>query len=76
LSALRVLHVAKFPPGTPGGMERFVDALAHAQRRAGIEPAVFAYSDPRGAWTAPARAYPLFHARAFGQAVFLPLAPD
>lgn len=44
---LRILHIGKFFPPTPGGMERFLGDLVHAQRAAGHEAAVLVHDDGR-----------------------------
>ena len=73
---MRVLHVAKFPPGTPGGIERYVDELATAQRRMGMEVAVLACTDSRSRTPPPPRGYPVYLARSLGQALYVPIAPS
>ena len=41
---MRVLHVGKYFPPAPGGMERFVADLAHAQRAAGHDVRVLVHA--------------------------------
>jgi hypothetical protein len=45
--AMRILHIGKFFPPTPGGMERFLGDLVKAQRDAGHEAAVLVHDDGR-----------------------------
>ncbi len=45
---MRVLHVGKYYPPVPGGMERFLADLVAAQRDAGHEVAVLVHSAGRG----------------------------
>ncbi len=44
---MRILHIGKFYPPVPGGMERFLGDLVDAQRAAGDEVAVLVHSDGR-----------------------------
>lgn len=44
---MRVLHLSKYFPPHPGGIERYVQLLARAQRRAGLRVAVLAHASPR-----------------------------
>ncbi len=47
MNPMRILHVGKFYPPVPGGMERFLGDLVEAQRAAGHEVAVLVHSDGR-----------------------------
>ena len=70
---MRILHIGKFYPPVPGGMERFLGDLVDAQRAAGEEVAVLVHSDgrvdPRGdpPW--------LMRCPVWLQFAFVPLAP-
>jgi glycosyltransferase involved in cell wall biosynthesis len=44
---MRILHVGKYYPPVPGGMERFLGDLAHAQRAAGHEVFVLVHAHKR-----------------------------
>ncbi|HET7731220.1 MAG TPA: glycosyltransferase [Usitatibacter sp.] len=44
---MRILHVGKYFPPVPGGMERFLGDLVHAQRAAGHEVSVLVHDDGR-----------------------------
>ena len=44
---MRILHIGKYFPPTPGGMERFLGDLVAAQRKAGHEAAVLVHDDGR-----------------------------
>ena len=44
---MRILHIGKYFPPTPGGMERFLGDLVKAQRDAGHEVAVVVHDDGR-----------------------------
>ena len=44
---MRILHIGKFYPPVPGGMERFLGDLVEAQRAAGDEVAVLVHSEGR-----------------------------
>ena len=43
---MRILHIGKFYPPVPGGMERFLGDLVDAQRAAGDEVAVLVHASP------------------------------
>jgi glycosyltransferase involved in cell wall biosynthesis len=42
---MRILHIGKFFPPVPGGMERFLGDLVRAQQMAGDAPAVLCHAD-------------------------------
>lgn len=44
---LRILHVGKYYPPVPGGMERFLGDLVEAQRAAGHDVTVLVHAEPR-----------------------------
>jgi len=44
---MRILHIGKYFPPTPGGMERFLGDLVKAQRDAGDEVSVLVHADSR-----------------------------
>ena len=44
---LRILHVGKYYPPVPGGMERFLGDLVTAQRAAGDDVTVLVHAEPR-----------------------------
>jgi glycosyltransferase involved in cell wall biosynthesis len=44
---MRILHIGKYYPPVPGGMERFLGDLVEAQRAAGHEVAVLCHDDGR-----------------------------
>ena len=44
---MRILHIGKYYPPVPGGMERFLGDLVEAQRAAGHEVAVLVHDDRR-----------------------------
>lgn len=44
---LRVLHVGKYFPPDPGGMEIYLADLVHAQRAAGVDAAALVHGEPR-----------------------------
>jgi glycosyltransferase involved in cell wall biosynthesis len=44
---LRILHIGKYYPPVPGGMERFLGDLVEAQRAAGHDVTVLVHAEPR-----------------------------
>jgi glycosyltransferase involved in cell wall biosynthesis len=73
LSAMRILHIGKFYPPVPGGMERFLGDLVEAQRAAGDEAAALVHSDGR----ADTRCDPpwLMRCPVWMQLAFAPISP-
>ena len=70
---MRILHLGKFYPPAPGGMERFLADLVHAQREAGHEVAVLVHDDPRPR-TAPDPAW-LWRVPVWLRLLFAPISP-
>lgn len=71
---MRILHVGKYFPPEPGGIERFLDALTQAQAASGLHPAVLAHDRQRaGANRQPTRT--VYRCRSHGQLLFTPIAP-
>ncbi len=70
---MRILHIGKFYPPVPGGMERFLGDLVEAQRAAGDEVAVLVHSDGR----VDARGDPpwLMRCPVWMQLAFVPVSP-
>lgn len=71
---MRVLHLGKYFPPVPGGIERFLDELTLAQVAAGISPAVLAH-DPANAGIEVNRGRTILRCRNFGEALFVPVCP-
>jgi rhamnosyl/mannosyltransferase len=72
--ALRVLHVGKYFPPEPGGIERFVDDLTREQAHQGLLPAALVHDRNRSdCETLEGRR--LYRCRSLGQILFTPIAP-
>lgn len=74
---MRILHVGKFYPPVPGGIERSVADIAHATAGAGADVAVLAHAPPGHAHT---RAYADGRVRVhetgcWGQLLYAPVSP-
>jgi glycosyltransferase involved in cell wall biosynthesis len=70
---MRILHIGKYYPPVPGGMERFLGDLVEAQRAAGHEVAVLVHDDRkrRGAGDPPW----LMRCPVWLRLLFAPLSP-
>lgn len=75
--ARRVLHLGKFLPPHPGGIERFLADLLPAQRRLGLRPAVLAHADASDPATGcrPAFGAAAVRARVLAQLAYAPVSP-
>lgn len=73
----RVLHLGKFLPPHPGGIERFLADLLPAQRRLGLRPAVLAHADPSAPAGGCRRALgaAAVSARVLARVAYAPLSP-
>lgn len=71
---MRVLHIGKYFPPEPGGIERFVDSLTRAQLDSGLQPAVLAHDRTASSATQEA-GRSVFRCRSLGQLLFTPIAP-
>jgi len=73
---LRVLHIGKFYPPHPGGIERFTADLAGAQLRAGLQPAVLAHCGGLRDCDIADDGFPVRLVRSHGSLLFVPVSPD
>lgn len=71
---MRVLHLGKYFPPVPGGIERFLDELTLAQAAAGLQPAVLAH-DPAASAQHADRGRLVQRCRSYGEVLFVPLCP-
>jgi glycosyltransferase involved in cell wall biosynthesis len=70
---LRVLHLGKFFPPHPGGIERFCADLAGEQLRQGLQPSVLAHGHPASA--PDDHPFPVSLVRSHGRLLFVPVSP-
>jgi glycosyltransferase involved in cell wall biosynthesis len=81
--ALRVLHIGKYYPPHPGGIENFLGDLLPALQRHGIENAAVIHEERRAAQgpqcsprTGTEHAGPgIYRARSYGQFLYAPISP-
>lgn len=71
---MRVLHLGKYFPPVPGGIERFLDELTLAQAAVGLQPAVLAH-DRASSQQQIDRGRLIQRCRSFGEALFVPVCP-
>jgi glycosyltransferase involved in cell wall biosynthesis len=71
---MRVLHLGKYFPPVPGGIERFLDELTLAQAALGDAPTVLVH-DPRAAGEEHDRGRRILRCRSHGEALFVPVCP-
>jgi len=78
---LRVLHVGKYFPPCPGGMESYLRDLMSAQARQGIEAVALVHRTEAGLcsrsekYEADGRGLPIVRAAIWGRLVFTPVSP-
>jgi glycosyltransferase involved in cell wall biosynthesis len=75
---MRILHIGKFFPPYPGGVESYTAALSTASARAGIATAVLAHAPPHN-WHTQRRnvqGVEVTLAACLGQWVYVPLSPS
>jgi len=74
---VRVLHIGKYFPPHPGGIEYVLHDLLGAQRRLGIDAAAVVHQHTRSQPTVceDFRSSPLWRVRTWGQLLYVPIAP-
>lgn len=71
---MRILHIGKYYPPVPGGMERYLGDLIAAQRAAGIHAAALVHGEP-GRRHADDPAW-LMRCPVWGRCLFAPVSPS
>lgn len=72
---MRVLHVGKYYPPYPGGIENFVSDLATQQHHAGADPAVLVHSPPASAAPQKPADFPVLVSKTWGTMAYAPVSP-
>lgn len=70
---MRVLHLGKYFPPVPGGIERFLDELTAEQARSGLQPALLVHHPGRSSRTDDGRM--IVRERSMGEWLFVPVSP-
>lgn len=79
LSRVRVLHIGKYYPPVPGGIEHFLADLLGALERIGLETAALVHQDrprQRGVHLVSAARPLIYRAPTLGQVLYAPVSPS
>jgi len=73
----RILHVGKFFPPVPGGIETYLADLLDASLDAGLDVAALVHQPHRSPSSGPARnnRFPLYTVPSYGQLLYAPVSP-
>ncbi|XPV77115.1 MAG: glycosyltransferase [Desulfovibrio sp.] len=73
---MKVLHIGKYFPPVPGGIENFLSDLVTAQRGLGIDSRVLCHQYNGEALSNPLDAVPVRRVRTYGVFCYVPLSPS